>query len=193
MSSRASAKKITPESGFTLVELLLAMVLLTVVMTALAKVFTATGPVAGRDQSRAHAIMDAQVGLARMTRDLRQAQTINSATATAIDFNATIGGVTQRILYDCSTYESGTTYKQCVKETSTNLSVAPSASTGAPTITRLLNGSSAVFDYSPSASAPTYVSVHVVVPRDGGYAEQGGYENNISFDGGVYLPNRGTQ
>ena len=182
------------EAGFTLPELLITIAMLSGIMAALAGIFTSSGPVAGREQSRALGIMDAQVGLARMTRDLRQAQTINSATSTAVDFNATIGGVTQRILYDCSTYEPGTTYKRCVKATSSNLTVAPSASAGAPTIVRLLNGSSPVFAYTPNASAPTYVSVHVVVPRDGGYEEQGvGYENNISFDGGVYLPNRGTQ
>ena len=81
---------------------------------------------------------------------------------------------------------------------SSNLSVAPSVASGAPVITRLINGTAAdtspVFTYSPSAAAPTFISVHIVVPRDGGYEEQGvGYQNNISFDGGVYLPNRGTQ
>ena len=188
----AGAKR--SESGFTVVELLLAMTLLAGVMTALVQVFTAAGPVAGRDQARSAGIMDAQTGLAKMTRDLRQAQTINSATATAVDFNATIDGVSQRILYDCSTTDPGTTYKRCVKATSSNLTVAPLASAGVPVITRLANGATAVFSYSPSASAPTYVSVHVEVPRQGGYEEQGvGYQNDISFDGGVYLPNRGTQ
>ena len=198
MRPQCSTRHPRDEAGFTLVELLLAMVILTGVMTALVQIFTTTGPVAGRDQSRALGIMDAQAGIARVTRDLRQAQTINSATSTAIDFNATIDGVTQRILYDCSMYESGTTTsKQCVRAESSNLSVAPSASAGAPVITRVINGTaadtSAAFTYSPNASDPTFVSVHIVVPRDGGYEDQGGYANNISFDGGVYLPNRGTQ
>src|SRR5215204_3979020 len=67
------------ESGLTLVELLVTMTMLGGIMAALAGIFTTTGPAAGRDQSRALGIMDAQAGLAAMTRDLRQAQTINSA------------------------------------------------------------------------------------------------------------------
>src|SRR5688572_26144429 len=63
------------ESGFTLIEVLIAITLLVGVMTTLVQVFTTTGPVAGRDQARAAGIMDAQTGLAKMTRDLRQAQT----------------------------------------------------------------------------------------------------------------------
>jgi hypothetical protein len=137
--------------------------------------------------------MDTQTGLAAMTRDLRQAQTINSATATAVDFTATIGGVTQRIIYDCSVTQTGTTYKQCVKASSTTLTAAPSLTGARQVIQNLVNGATAVFTYSPSSTAPTYISVHIAVPRDGGYVDQGGYTGSISFDGGVYLPNRGTQ
>src|SRR5688500_13766916 len=169
------------------------MVMLAGVMTALVQVFTTAGPTAGRDQSRALGIMDAQAGLAQMTRELRQAQTINSATSTAIDFNATIGGVSQRIIYDCSTSDPAEPpYRQCLKAVSTNVASAPSLTNAKGVITRVV--SPAVFTYSPSASAPTFVSVRIVVPRDGGYEEQGeGYQNNVTFDGGVYLPNRGTQ
>jgi type II secretory pathway pseudopilin PulG len=181
------------EAGFTLVELLLAMVMLTGVMTALVQVFTTSGPVAGRDQSRALGIMDAQVGLAAMTRDLRQAQTINSATSTAVDFTATINGVTQRIVYDCAGTQAGTTYKQCVRASSTTLTAAPSLTNAKLVMQRLVNGTTPVFTYTPSSSAPTYIAVHIEVPRDGGYKDQGGYSDNISYDGGVYLPNRGTQ
>ena len=180
------------ESGFTLIEVLIAMAMLAGVMTALVQVFVHTGPAAGRDQSRALGIMDAQVGLAAMTRDLRQTQTINSATSTAIDFNATIGGVTQRIIYSCSSPMPGTTYYQCVKATSTNLVSPPSLTGAKAVIVRVV--SPLVFTYSPSAADPTFIAVRISVPRDGGYEEQGeGYQNNVTFDGGVYLPNRGTQ
>jgi hypothetical protein len=130
-----------------------------------------------------------------MTRDLRQAQTINSATTTAVDFNATIDGVTQRIVYDCAGTQPGTTYKPCVKASSTTLTSAPSLTNAKPVIQRVVNTSlNPVFTYSPSSSAPTYISVHIETPRDGGYQEQAaGYQNNVVYDGGVYLPNRGTQ
>jgi type II secretory pathway pseudopilin PulG len=180
------------EAGLTLVELLISMTMLGGIMAALTGIFTTTGPAANRDQDRALGIMDAQVGLAAMTRDLRQAQTINSATSSAIDFNATIDGVTQRVVYNCSVTQTGTTYKQCVKATSTNLAASPSLTGAKPVIQRLQ--SSLVFTYTPSAAAPTYIAVHIEVPRDGGYEYQGaGYQNNIIYDGGVYLPNRGTQ
>ena len=186
------SRDVRGEQGFTLIELLVAMAMLAGIMTALVQVFTTSGPVAGRDQARNLGIMDAQVGLAQMTRDVRQAQTINSATSSGIDFNATIGGVAQRIRYDCSTTEAGTTYRQCLRADSTTLTAAPSLTGAKAVITRLQN--SAVFAYSPNAAAPTYVAVHIEVPRDGGYEEQGvGYQNNIAFDGGVYLPNLGTQ
>jgi prepilin-type N-terminal cleavage/methylation domain-containing protein len=183
------------ESGFTLVELLITMTMLSGIMAALMGIFTTTGPVAGRDQSRALGIMDAQVGLAAMTRDLRQTTVINSAGASAIDFNATIGGVTQRIIYDCTTTDPGTSYKRCVKATSATVSLAPSLTGAKPVIARVANGATAVFTYSPVAS-PTFIGVHLEVPRDGGYKDPGGvggYQNNVSFDAGVYMPNRGTQ
>jgi len=69
---RARLRMAREESGITMVELLVVMVLLGIVMAAVIHPLLSITPVASRDQQRSVAI-NAQVGLYRVTREVRQA------------------------------------------------------------------------------------------------------------------------
>src|SRR3954451_322128 len=80
------------ESGFTLVELLVAAGLMLVVVGAALALLDSSNTIAARDQERTHAIREAQVGVQSMTRELRQAFSIVSSSPSSIEFHVLRGG-----------------------------------------------------------------------------------------------------
>src|SRR4051794_14688451 len=188
-------------------ELLVVTMLSIVVFGALIQPMI-TGPrVAKRDINRTYAIQSVQGGLYRMTRELRQTQQVFSATSSALDVRITLGGVTQRVLYDCSYQPGGSTYRQCRRAVTTCngnpvvCPTTPTASSGKVVIDRILNGTTGgptdpIFPYTPNASTPTYVSARVIVPASAGQAgayKGGAYGYQIYLDDGAYMRNLGTQ
>ena len=95
------------QSGFTLVELLVAMpIALIVVFMALLVLDTAV-PYELRTRERAQALRDQEVGLERMTRELREATSFTFLTSQKVEFDVHIrsaGGLRKirKIRYDCS-------------------------------------------------------------------------------------------
>jgi type II secretory pathway pseudopilin PulG len=92
------------QSGFTLVELLVAMpIALLVISMAMLAVATA---VRGEQSAREHseALRTQQVGLERMTRELREATSFNFLTSQQVEFTAWLrsAGGLRRIGYDCT-------------------------------------------------------------------------------------------
>jgi type II secretory pathway pseudopilin PulG len=185
------------EAGFTLVEVLIALVVLIVVLLATGFVLSLTARVAVREQDRAFALGDARVGLARMTRELRQAVQIYSTSGAVMDVKVVTEGQPMRVLYRCDWQPGGASYRQCVRAASTNLTQQPDASTGQPVVDRVLNGTSAapgdptVFTFSPNDTSPTYVEAKVVLPAKG--KSSAGYNHSIVLDDGFYLRNLGSQ
>lgn len=170
------------ETGFTLIEQLVTMVVLVVVLGAVLALFETTAKIAPRDQERAHSIRDAQVGLDRMGRELRQAYAVNAATPNLLDVNVTIRGQSRRVLYDCNR-------PRCVRRQG-----APGADLsglgGEVVIDRLLNGVSGepVFTYSPpGAFPPAHVEARVRVPAAGERAD--GHPHSVVLDDGLALRN----
>jgi prepilin-type N-terminal cleavage/methylation domain-containing protein len=189
------------EAGFTLVELLVSMSLLTIVMGALLGIADSSLPVAARDQERAHVLGEAQSGLDRMTRELRQATKVvwTSPTADAIWFEVDRTGSTVEVLYDCRVQPVGKPYRQCVKATGTNPAVAPSVASGRVVIDRVLNGTAAaathptVFSFSPNATSPVQISAEIVVAAQGERHSRRDYTHQFVLDDGVYMRNLGSQ
>src|SRR5687767_10593147 len=99
------------QAGFTLIELMMAVALLSVVLGAVLSLSHTGSRVAERDLGRANAIEEVQTGIARMDRELRTAvQVITPASTTpsnSVDFIArvsTTGGgnrTLRRVRYAC--------------------------------------------------------------------------------------------
>ena len=189
------------ERGFTLVELLIAGAMLVVVVGATLDLLTSTNDVTAKDQQRPAAIAEAQVGLARMTRELRQATHVFAvggapiaafpASGSSIEVQKTIGGVTMRVLYDCGVQPAGTADFACVRSGSSILTAPLSSTGGERILPHVLNGTvrdpgDPVF----TLSAADFVAVRVVVPESGGASN--GFTSSLALAGGVFMPNLGS-
>ena len=202
---RARRERVTAasrsESGFTLVELLVSMSLLTVVIGGLLGLAESVLPVAARDQERAHVLNQAQSGMDRMTRELRQATRVvwTSPTTDAIWVEVDRTGTTVEVLYDCRVQPVGKPYRQCVRATGTDPAVSPSAANGRVVIDRVLNGTAAapthpsVFAFSPNAASPVQISTEIVVAAQGERHSSHDYRHLIVLDDGFYMRNLGSQ
>src|SRR3954452_15005744 len=104
------------ESGFTLVELLVAAGLMLVVVGAVLALLDSSSTIAARDQERTHAIREAQVGVHDMTKELRQAFSIVSSSPYSIEVHVLRGGSDREVMYDCTgTSSAGPPLGQCVR------------------------------------------------------------------------------
>jgi prepilin-type N-terminal cleavage/methylation domain-containing protein len=175
------------ESGFSLVELLITLSLSTVVMVAVLNLLDSTAQQAPKDQERATAIVEAQSGLHRMTRELRQAYKVLDAGPKSM--YVVIGRSTPpdiHVRYDCDIpYPGNTAYRRCVRW---QAPVGQELRTDLPGQVVIDRGLSGVqFTYSPGPLNPTYVKVHIEVPQKG--ERLGGYKASFVLDDGFYLRN----
>jgi type II secretory pathway pseudopilin PulG len=179
------------ESGFTVVELLVATGLMLIVVGAILALLESSNSIAGRDQERTHAIGDVQNGVQSMTKELRQAFSIVSSSPFVIEVHVLRGGADHDVTYDCTgTSSAGPPLGQCVRYENTG-----SGQTAASTVVdRLINkpgsGRPPVFTYTTNGSGhTTYATVHVEVPAKGERAE--GYAHSVVVDDGFYMRNLG--
>lgn len=159
------------ESGYTLIELLVAATMGVVVMGAVASLVIS----AVRDQPRiskqAQNITTARWVLARLTHEIRNGISVKEATASKVSFegyvrHSTCGGTATlasatpaikcRITYECTT-------TACSRKES-----APATTAGTPIPVFSGINSSQVFTYAPSAVEPTYVKVTLRLPNPSG-------------------------
>jgi hypothetical protein len=168
------------EAGLALVELLVVASLLIIVLGAILALAETTQRIAPKESERAHVIREAQVGLHRMTRELRhayQAPTVTGSTMQAAVLGA--NGTARTVKYDCDeAHPTDGAYTRCVRQV-----LSGSTWTGNEVvIDRVLNGS-AVFASTP----PDYVSATVEVAARGNL--QDGYDHRVILDDGIYMRN----
>jgi hypothetical protein len=168
------------QAGLVLIELMVALAALTAVLSATLLTLELAEKIAPRDQERANAVHEAQVGLDAMVRELRQASAVNGTTPNYMDVNVTRGGQSVRVRYDCNN-------PRCVRE-----QLAPDGAVASERVVveRLLNGTPTdpVFAVSPADEfPPTYVKAKVKVPAKGG--RQDGYQHSVVLDDGFHLRN----
>jgi type II secretory pathway pseudopilin PulG len=168
------------EAGFALVELLVVASLLVVVLGAVLALAETTQRIAPKESERAHVIREAQVGLHRMTRELRhayQAPTVTGSTMQADVLGE--GGETKTVRYDCDeAHPTDGAYTRCVRQVlSGGTWTAPEV-----VIDRVLNGT-AVFASTP----PDYVVARVEVAARGNLKD--GYDHRVILDDGIYMRN----
>ena len=168
--------------GFTLIELMIAASLSLLVL-GVGVALMSTGL---RNQpkvaEKASEIQAARVAMERLTREIRQGDSVITATSSQLSLityvnSATCGGATSsrsmlcRVTYSCS------------GEACTRTEANPDGS-GATAPVIVVSGieSSSVFSYSPSAAAPSHVGVSLLFP-----AEQG--DDSITLTDGVTMRN----
>jgi type II secretory pathway pseudopilin PulG len=177
------------ESGWTLIELLISSVLLIVILGAVLALLDSANKLAPQDNERALDIREAQTGVYRMTRELRQTYSLVSTTGYKIEAHVWENGADHDVTYDCTGSSSaGPNLGQCVRFEITAGVQGPATTV----IDRLLNkpgsGMPPVFAYKNGPNGNTsYASTHVEVPSRG--ARKTGYAYHVAFDDAFFMRN----
>lgn len=170
------------ERGFTLTELLVSMMLGLVVIGAAVGFFTTAIRSEPRVSDRTAQIQQARAFAERITRELRQGWGTPTATSSQLSIltsvqRTTCGGDTIgpakpcRVTYTCTT--AGCTRVVANVDGSGS---GPTVQVVGPLSTQ------AVFSYSPSSTAPTYLGLHLVFPAEAG-------DDAVTVDDGVAFRN----
>jgi Tfp pilus assembly protein PilV len=186
-SSHAGRRRLGDERGLTLVELLVAATLTIAVLGVAMMVVILSVRNQPQVSDRSAAIQQARVFQERLTRELRQSYSVETALPGDIEFetyvrvvscggapqtNASAPAIACRVAY------------QCTAGVCTRTESGPGG-TGTPVTREFLRGisNSDVFGYSPNATSPEYVSTKLVYPAAGG-------DDAITLEDGVDLRNR---
>ena len=152
----------------TLPELLLATVIGLAVIGSATMVFTSAIQSQPRAASRGADIEKARVAMERLTRELRQATDVPTATSSQISVltyvqKASCGGASATTALACRV-----TYT-CSATACSRVEANPDG-TGAGSAVQVVSGITgpAVFSYSPDTTTPTFVGVNMVFPSDDG-------------------------
>ena len=166
-----------------LAELLIGMVTLSFVLFALMSLLDTAAQTAPRDEERANAIREGQVGLHVMTRELRQANKVWTPGKTKIYINV---GDDKHVYYDCDVaHPDDPAQRRCLRWEAAIGTELPLDQAGEVVVERRVAGD--VFTYQPNLVNPTFVKVEIQVPQSGG--RPGGYQQNLVLDDGIYLRN----
>lgn len=173
------------QSGFTLVEYMVAIGLLMAVLAIAMPVIVQGMQTEPKISNRAAKIGEARALAERFTRELRQGGVVYSASSNAITFRtyvrrtscgsdqvsaSNVPAIRCRVTYSCS---SGI----CTRTEQTDEGTG-----GSPV--RMVDGllSDLVFTYYPTSSDPTYVTIRLALPAEGG-------EDAITLEDGAGLRN----
>lgn len=168
--------------GFTLIELLLAASLSLVVLGIGVGLMTTALSNQPKVAERASEIQQARTVMERLTREIRQGDSVVTASSTQFSLvthvnSATCGGAAASEARLCRV-----TYT-CAAEACTRVEVNPDG-TGTATPETVVTGlsTSSVFTYAPSPTAPTYVGVNLLFPSESG-------DDSITLKDGVTMRN----
>ena len=175
------------QAGWTLVELLIVIALLAVVLTAILSLLDTSNKLSPQDQERGLAIREAQVGLHRMTVELRSAYALDSTQPYYLSAWVYTRGANKHVAFDCSGTAANPNYGQCIRTV-----LNGTAGQNAVLVKQLANkpGSpgSAVFSYTPRSDGKvTYIGVHADVPVRSSQTSR--YTYTVPLNDGVYLRN----
>src|SRR3712207_4282250 len=102
--ARGLLSRLRDERGFTLIEQLVCAMGLVLIVSAIAGMTEVTQRMAPSDNARNEAMRNAEVGLSRMTRELRHAYSFGGAvTENRIVANVMSRGRTYQVTYNCGT------------------------------------------------------------------------------------------
>lgn len=153
------------ESGWTLIELLVAMAIFSFVLGAALTLFETGVKSAPKEQERAAAIREAQTGLSGMVREVRDANEILELTPNLIDFIVLREGVQVHVRYECgvddpdaTVDDAGQTLYRCQRSQGTVATPMPALGTPRTVIARMQQGgnpaANPVFSYTTPPQDP---------------------------------------
>lgn len=176
------------ETGFTLIEVLIASALAIVLLGGVLAALESSQRVQARDTEWALTLQEGRTGLARMAHEIRQASKVEKAETGTIFFLASVAGKNWQVKYECNVAQSGTTYHECVRFAAEEGKSLPA--TGTPTVRDVVNGTT-VFSYSPTSASPTVVTLKVEIPAKGTLtlAGSGGYSHNVVLEDAAFMRN----
>jgi hypothetical protein len=173
------------ESGYSLVEMIAVSLGMVVILMAILGLADVANKIAPTERERVHAMRDAEVGMKKMTRELRTAHDID-VSSWAVTASILKSGSTIEVTYDCSDVEDGL-------RTCTRTQTGGSGAGTTTAVERLANASSRpVFtattrtDGTGPAWTP-YVKVLLEVPARG--ERSVGAASRVVLEDGVYLRN----
>ena len=174
------------QAGFTLIEQLVAMVILAIVVGATLTALETMLKAAPADQEWGHQVAETQTGLYRMTRELRQGTNVTLVTAYVMSADVVEGGKTLHVLYQCDVSSS------CTRKSTTAPSAAPARGcnaekTDCPIVIPYLQSftlGTPIFT-SPSSK---YFKVAVIV-RSAGKVLSNKHTHNVTLIDGFYARN----
>jgi type II secretory pathway component PulJ len=139
----------TDESGFTILELVIATALLMLVFVVMFNTLWSVQRSEAFTRGRTAAMDNMRVSLNRITKDLRQANDINGTpTPSHLDVDTYINGAPAHVVYDVT---GGT--------------ITRKVNSGAAVAMHKELTSNAIFTYDPSPDSPDTVTIEVVVKR----------------------------
>jgi len=134
------------EEGFTLVELVMAMMIFSIALAAMLTLFSGVERTAARQASRAEVNDQIRVAMDRLTKDLRQAETVRAGSSVSLlDMDTYINGVEHRVTYAIS---------------GTDLTRSVDGATAITMLERLQ--STTLYAYSPDVSDPSVVTITLI-------------------------------
>jgi type II secretory pathway pseudopilin PulG len=177
---KRSPRSLRGEAGYALTEVLIVASLLVIVLGAVLTLGESSQRIAPKESERAQVIREAQVGLHRMTRELRHAYQAPTVTGATIQANVVAGTTSRTVRYECNvTHPTNAAYTRCMRYVVTGPS---QMSAGELVIDRVVNGSS-VF----TLTGTNYVRALVEVAAKGDLRE--GYDHRVVLDDGFYMRN----
>lgn len=177
------------QRGFTLIEQLIVLGILSIVIAAIVGVMNVAQKVVPADTERSHQMRVAQTGLDRMTRELRHAYSLTvsgSPAGSVVQADVAFRDRTYSVTYDCSQLMPGsTTVKRCVR---TDTGGGPAAVAVIENVVNASNNPIFTASARDGSSGTTYVRANVEVRSAG--KRKAGLKHKIVFEDGFYLRNR---
>lgn len=181
------------DDGVSLTEVLVVCSVMIIVVLGVLSTLDSAAQTVPRDVERTHAIAEGRVGVLRMVRELRGAETIRGTTPNSVDFETSVGGVVRRVRFACEVPDDALQgFRRCTRVEAVAGAELPAPTAGATLVSRVRNGTAAdpVFTGVPDGVAPRYLRVRVLVPSTGERTAHERPGHDVVLEDGAYLRNR---